>query len=363
MAPGYFLLAHCPEQYPLLRTVLSWLSVSLGKLLFITADVLCALVQCRIIAVEGRKYFSTSSQRKISQHTTNWLIGFCWLFNPVTATVSVRGNAESVLGLAVLGCLLCVLQERIFLSGFLFGLCIHLKLYPAYFYHFTRVDFWHNFAPHFYPIYLFEGVLSGAMATPSVYDPSLFPLRLLPSGFLAWFYDTAVLQRLYGLFKLVAFLPALILVPGLAFKLHRRPSMAWFAITFAFVAFNKVCTSQYFLWWLVLLPSALACVSIPRNEKAANPTFLQALGLSRDVVFFALPLLLLWVGGQAGWLLIAYFHEIHGGFWGRGLWLALWLASVLFLLINVYILLRLVGAVRPESAVYKPKVTDQLPAQ
>uniref|UniRef100_A0A183SE72 GPI alpha-1,4-mannosyltransferase I, catalytic subunit n=1 Tax=Schistocephalus solidus TaxID=70667 RepID=A0A183SE72_SCHSO len=441
LAPGYFLLTHCPEQYPLLRAALTYLAVSMGKLLFITADILCALVQCRIISVEGRKYLLTSSRSELPQHTLNWLIGFCWLFNPVTASVSVRGNAESVLGLAVLCCLLCVLQERIFLSGILFGLCIHLKLYPviyapiiylmlcqhrlliaistprravegkspaniahhrwkrllrvilvpcvahwlfalatlislggltaagyyfygwpflnqAYFYHFTRVDFWHNFAPHFYPIYLFEGILSGAMATPTVYESSLFPLRLLPPALLAWFYDAPTLQRLYTLFKLFTFLPALILVPALAFKLRRRPSMAWFAITFAFV-----CTSQYFLWWLVLLPSALACVSVPRTEKAPTYTFLRVLGLNTGVVFWALPLLLLWFGGQAGWLLIAYFHEVHGGFWGRFLWLALWLASVLFLLINVYILHRLVGAASPEPSVYVPKVINQPPTQ
>nr|VZI06815.1 unnamed protein product [Spirometra erinaceieuropaei] len=446
LAPGYLLLARCPERHPLLRTALTCLAVSMGKLLFIAADVLCALVQCRIISVERRKYLSTSIRSELPRHTLNWLIGFCWLFNPVTVTVSVRGNAESVLGLAILCCLLCVLQERTFLSGLLFGLCIHLKLYPviyspiiylmlcqrqlliatsaprlsvkgkspatltrqrwrrllrvilvpsvthwlfalatlislcslttvgfyfygwrflhqAYFYHFTRVDFWHNFAPHFYPIYLFEGVLSGEMATPSAYDANLFPLRLLPPALLAWFYATPTLQRLYTLFKLLTFLPALILVPSLAFKLHRRPSMAWFAITFAFVAFNKVCTSQYFLWWLVLLPSALACVCVPRARRAPNLRLLRVLGLNTDAVLWALPLVLLWVGGQAAWLLVAYFHEIYGVFWGRILWLALWSASVFFLLINVYLLHSLLRAVCPEPSAGERRVTHKLPAQ
>ncbi|KAM7541335.1 hypothetical protein Aperf_G00000029742 [Anoplocephala perfoliata] len=131
-----------------------------------------------------------------NSRTISWLVGVFWLFNPVTASVSVRGSAESVLGVFVLACLNSLLRNHVVLSGLLFGICIHLKLYPViyapvmYLYlcdppepsllrlptarhwrfgfatlasllkHFTRVDFWHNVTPHFYPSYLFEGVLS-----------------------------------------------------------------------------------------------------------------------------------------------------------------------------------------------------------
>ena len=229
-------------------------------------------------------------------HAISWLVGVFWLFNPVTATVSVRGNAESVLGVCVLACLWCLLRKHIALAGLLFGLCIHLKLYPviyapiiylqlcdlsqpinlfqllpvkrhwcfgfttlssltvltwasytaygwaflhqAYFYHFTRVDFWHNFALHFYPIYLFEGLL--ALNTTTTHDPGIFPYNYFPAWFLEAFYRPENILRIYTLFKVVIMLPSTILVVTLPFCLYRTPSFAWFAITFIFVSFNKV---------------------------------------------------------------------------------------------------------------------------
>lgn len=240
----------------------------------------------------------------------SWLVGVFWLFNPITAAVSVRGNAESVLGVVILACLYCVLSRRVFAAGLLFGVAIHLKLYPviyapiiylmlcedqlhaafsgsskdrmkrivsallpitvdlwlfllatlvslcgltvigfvaygwiflqnAYFYHFTRVDFWHNFAPHFYPIYLFEGVLADQAVAVS-FDASLFPLNLLPLSLVQWFFKVENLRRAYTAFKIVIMLPPLLLIPVLSWKRCRQPSFAWFAVTFAFVAFNKV---------------------------------------------------------------------------------------------------------------------------
>ncbi len=233
-----------------------------------------------------------------STRALSWLVGVFWLFNPITAAVSVRGNAESVLGFFILSCLLCVLQGRVVASGLLFGICIHLKLYPiiyapaiylhlcgpgaltwrrlllpnqrhwvfgfatlasllgltgagyaaygwtflhhAYFYHFTRVDLWHNFAPHFYPIYLFEGVLAQA-EKGDLYDANLWPYNCLPPWVMQEFFKVENLKRMYALFKVAIMLPAVVMIVVLAFKLRRKQSFAWFATTFVFVAFNKVC--------------------------------------------------------------------------------------------------------------------------
>lgn len=197
----------------------------------------------------------------------------------------------------MLACLYSLLQNRVVLAGLLFGTCIHLKLYPiiytpviylylcdppkptllrlptarhwrfgfatlasllgltragywaygwtflhhAYFYHFTRVDFWHNFAPHFYPIYLFEGVLAiNSSDAKEYYDTSLFPYKYIPEWMLEAFFQIPVLEKAYKVFKIVIMLPSVILICVFSFRYWRNQSFVWFAITFTFVSFNKV---------------------------------------------------------------------------------------------------------------------------
>ncbi|KAL5971620.1 GPI mannosyltransferase 1 [Taenia solium] len=106
---------------------------------------------------------------------------------------------------------------------------------------------------------------------------------------------------------------------------------------------EMVCTSQYFLWWLVLLPPALAHIhTLSECRETSNGLFgcvARVTGLTPSVVRRATSLAGFWFAGQACWLTIAYLHEMGGGaFWGRSLWLALWGASALFLVVNVVIL-------------------------
>ncbi|KAH8160996.1 hypothetical protein CIB48_g7240 [Xylaria polymorpha] len=65
----------------------------------------------------------------------------------------------------------------------------------------------------------------------------------------------------------VAFVPQLllstILIPLVGAKKDLATTMM--AQTFAFVAFNKVCTSQYFLWYMVFLPLYLPNSSLLRR--------------------------------------------------------------------------------------------------
>ena len=94
------------------------LSIHYGKVLFITLDVLVAWCIERVLAMEGvsdrKKFFSC----------------LVWLINPVTAIVSSRGNAESLLALIMLSSLYMFVKGRVLLSGFLYGLAVHFKFYP-----------------------------------------------------------------------------------------------------------------------------------------------------------------------------------------------------------------------------------------
>jgi len=92
---------------------------------------------------------------------------------------------------------------------------------------------------------------------------------------------------------------------------------AMLAQTFAFVTFNKVCTSQYFLWYMVLLP-----LYLPRSSFLHN----------KPHGFAAL---VLWVASQGLWLQQGYELE----FLGESTFLpGLWLASLGFFLVNCWIL-------------------------
>ncbi|XP_016115202.1 GPI mannosyltransferase 1-like [Sinocyclocheilus grahami] len=321
--------------------LLSW--VHCGKLLFVGCDLLSALLLFRLLVLRG----STRSSARV-------LCGL-WLFNPLTVAVSTRGSAESLLAALVLSSLLCLESRRRLSAALLFGLAVHMKIYPvtyalpialsltgapargrgliqnlircvsrdllqfaavsgsvffalnlifysmygwdflqeSYLYHLTRRDIRHNFSPYFYMLYVTaEHHWSGALA-------------------------------------LVCFLPQmlLLLLSSLAFR--RDLPFCCFIHTAVFVSFNKVCTSQYFLWYLCLLPLVL-----PR----------LTLGLRRG-----LGLLLLWFVGQALWLSPAYYLEFEG--WNT--FALIWIAGLLFLLINSLILGQIISHYRPAEALLK----------
>ena len=215
-----------------------------------------------------------------------------WLLNPMVATISTRGSSESLLGVMVVALLWAVTHRRIKLAGVLLGLAVHFKIYPfiygasilryldspnplssgpgtrqrpsslkpttflslqttrnllnpprismlltslltftllnalmyarystpflthTYLHHLTRIDHRHNFSP--YNILLH---LSSAIG---------------PSGNGGWKFES------------LAFVPQLFLSAVATPLVLAKKDLggAMLAQTFAFVAFNKVCTSQ-----------------------------------------------------------------------------------------------------------------------
>ncbi|XP_018650099.1 hypothetical protein Smp_128810 [Schistosoma mansoni] len=353
-----------------------------GKLIFITADLICGCIQYKII--QNKQFVSCFI-----------LFCFSWLFNPVTSVVSARGNADGLQSCFVLACLWCILNRRIIPAGFLYGLCIHVRIFPiiyapsiylwlmmtdnshnkdnqkknkgstpqsqsvfsilfklpnrnhflfgiscllsltmltglcylyfggmlflqqAYFYHFTRSDFKHNFAPHFLSVYLLSG------------EKWIAEKQILPIYNLRQCLSTPeVLERL---FNVTSIMPCIILIPCLSFKLYSNISLCWFALTYTFVTFNRVCTAQYFLWSICLLPVALADIRLP-----SSITPYRAIVQN----------LMLWFGSQGIWLASAYALEmctLKGPFLNHIIWIIVWTASLNFFACNIFILFRLIS--------------------
>jgi phosphatidylinositol glycan class M len=246
---------------------------SFGKILFAVGDVAAGWMMFRILK-EYRKMGNESALKFAS----------IWLLNPMVATISTRGSSEGLLGVFVTSLLWAVLAKHIAVAGFLLGFAVHFKIYPfiyatsivwwlddqrlgkkvggksqaasspidqilaflnrqrlalaayslvtfgilnavmyvmygwpflehSYFYHLIRIDHRHNFSPYNTLLYL----NSSPHATSSSFE----------------------LERL-------AFVPQLLLsavfIP-LALAKKDLPS-TMLAQTFAFVTFNKVCTSQ-----------------------------------------------------------------------------------------------------------------------
>ncbi len=103
----------------LLLTLNHFLFFSFGKVVFVIFDLLTGWMIYQILDVKG------------VQESLKLLSCATWLLNPLTATVSSRGNAESLLSFLVLCCLYLLLCRRTMLAGSLLGLAVHMKIFPV----------------------------------------------------------------------------------------------------------------------------------------------------------------------------------------------------------------------------------------
>ena len=58
---------------------------------------------------------------------------YLWLFNPLTITVSTRGNAESIMAVLVLSTLYFLIQKTSLnniMAACVYALAVHMKIYP-----------------------------------------------------------------------------------------------------------------------------------------------------------------------------------------------------------------------------------------
>ncbi|XP_033114084.1 GPI mannosyltransferase 1-like [Anneissia japonica] len=294
----------------------------MGKLLFILCDLLTGIMIYKLADLRGAP-----------KTAAVWCCAL-WMFNPLPAVIASRGNAESIMTMLVLSMLYFFSQGRVKMSAAVFGLAVHWKIYPityalpmylaladstnnagmldlfwpnkkrrelvlvsaftfliltclmywqygyeflqeSYFYHLTRRDIRHNFSPYFCLLYLTDEWSASV-----------------------WL-------------GLLTFLPQVILLVTVSFCLYTNLPVCCLVQTCIFVAFNKVSTSQYFLWYLSILPAALP--HVVHEPLAVLSSFVP------------------WILAQASWLFFAYLLEFEG----QQVFLWLWLCGLLFLFSHV----------------------------
>ncbi|GEM10220.1 phosphatidylinositol glycan, class M, glycosyltransferase family 50 protein [Rhodotorula toruloides] len=220
----------------------------------------------------GVMLYNLMRRRGASQKYAGRAVAAIWLLNPMIANISTRGSSESIVGALVVAVLSLASEGRWEAAAAVFGAAVHVKIFPfmygsslvaalyssttdkkvamtrvvhfgvlsfacfmllnaacfvlfgepflqeTFLYHLSRLDHRHNFSPYFYSYYL--------SLSPSLRSSSS-PLQVLARH------------------PLAAFGPQLTLSLGLGFLFGNQDlPYAWLVQTFAFVAFNKVCTSQ-----------------------------------------------------------------------------------------------------------------------
>lgn len=232
------------------------------------------------------------------------------------------------------------------LLGLLFYLLYgQLFLHETFLHHLVRKDPRHNFSVYYYPVYLdfmpWASAETAAAAKEHVGDVLVHAAGSSHSSSVSLGWLLQLLHRLLpdrrfeGVRQSVSWLlgqlppvqaaryavvPQAALLLVLALALHTNQPLCWLLQTMAFVAFNKVSTAQYFVWYYSLMPVALQRVHWP------IPRALQVAGT-------------VWVVTQLHWLFWGYMLEFEG----HGVHLMLWWAAAVFLVANTGFMCALLG--------------------
>ncbi|XP_010265505.1 PREDICTED: GPI mannosyltransferase 1 [Nelumbo nucifera] len=349
---------------PLLAFLLipnSFLHHSWGKFLFSASDLLVGLLIHTILKLRG-----------VPENLCIYSLAV-WLFNPFTITIGTRGNCEPIVCAMVLWIIICIMNGNLLQAAFWYGLVVHFRIYPIiYSLPILLVLDPHNFPPGQTPA--LEKWISREQSPsqscrskrtdfflqPWILSSSILTRKRILFGFVSgalFFICTGLFFHLYGweflneallyhltrtdprhnfsiyfyhiylhhqqgfsiMEKLISFFPQLMVQLVLALCFAQDLPFCLFVQTVAFVAFNKVITAQYFVWFFCLLPLILPWNNMRIKWKGLASIFL-------------------WMGAQTHWLMWGYLLE----FKGKNVFVQLWLASLLFLAANTWVLIMII---------------------
>lgn len=310
-----------------------------SKMTFIASDIITGISIIKLLI-----------SCQVSPKKANLYTAAIWLLNPLVITISTRGNCETLLCLLIITTFYFLYRGKLILSGSIYGLSVHFKIYPIIYCGPIAIYLWYRggaITSRLWNIFKF-----GIISILTLIGTTYWMYKLYGDLYLqeAWWYHIIRIDHRHNFsiwnvllyysstipdktsLATFAFLPQVlvtILLCGVWLpysvlsKIHNNPSQLLlkllniiFIQTFTFVAFNKVCTSQYFIWYIILLPFVVA------NTKM-------------DWKWEGIPMIVSWVATQGLWLQQGYNLEFLGlnVFYPK-----LLLAATSFFLANVYII-------------------------
>ncbi|KAK4796644.1 hypothetical protein SAY86_028970 [Trapa natans] len=365
---------------PLLAFLLlpnSYFHPSWGKFLFSSADLL--------VGVFIRTFLR---QRGVPEKTCTYGI-MIWLFNPFTFTIGTRGNCEPVVCAMILWIIISVVKGNVVQAAIWYGLVVHFRIYPIIYalpillvldprifgsgkkpcihrwgsgqletpcwsVSLNEMSPWRALKSIFSKERILFGLVSGSVFLfctalsfylykwEFLHEAILYHLtRTDPRhNFSIYFYHIYLhFEREFSLVeKLISFLPQLTVQLVLVLSFAWDLSFCLFLQTVAFVAFNKVITAQYFVWFFCLLPLIL-----PWSKM--------------QLKWEGLGCIVLWMGAQTHWLIWAYLLE----FKGKNVFLQLWFASLVFLAANTFVLVVIIRCHLYSPLFITPKQASSFP--
>lgn len=340
-----------PYQVPTYRypPVVAWLLVSnqylhhcCGKVIFAIFDTLW---------VREVILLSSSIRGNIAASSLPW--NWICALNPISIYICCRGSSDAISNYFILLCLRMLLSSQILIAGGVLGFVIYLRVYPiiylpafalyllfqpnktlfsnlsnvvkliaavimsagmwtlvsylaygqeylgqAILYHFQREDHRHNFSIHYLSIYFKK---SQAMMFEECGNKQCDDVNHDDFNVIAFLIKLLPLLCQACLMLIVIFIYAL-----------KNLAKCMLLQTMIFVAFNKVITGQYFLWYFALVP--LVCHDILTRYK--------------DYILTSI----IWIFALCLWLLQAYRLE----FLGQNTFIEIYFASIIFLFANIY---------------------------
>ncbi|XP_022555839.2 GPI mannosyltransferase 1 isoform X2 [Brassica napus] len=293
---------------------------SWGKFIFSASDLLVGLFIREILKL-----------RKVSEKVCTVSV-MVWLLNPFTFTIGTRGNCEPIVCAMILWIILSLMKGNLSQAAFWYGLVVHFRVYPIiYALPIILVLDSKLFRSGQKPPLEDWNTLTSSTEKKTFRLKSLFSRERIMFGLISggvFLACNAVSFYFYG---------HEFLHEALLYHLTRTDPRHNFSIYFyhiylhyerQFSAVEKlisflpqftVITAQYFVWFYCLLPLILPWSRMKLKWEG-------------------LLCIILWIGAQTHWLLWGYMLE----FKGVNVFLQLWMASLVFLAANTFVLVKII---------------------